>query len=181
MGMAKSAPRGDLLAALRRLSGSSKTASTSITKPMTARSASTQAASDPEVKKMQMQLAKLGYQPGPADGVNRPATASAMGYFRQNYGVPASASQHGCEEKPSRYASPSVMQPTPKAKPMAMQAKKMAKPATNKADVKKMQVHLAKLGYEPGPANGVTQTGNSQCDGLFQAKLWGICLSFPTR
>ena len=114
----------------------------------TARPVHKRPAGDPAVRDMQIKLAKAGYNPGSADGLNGPATARALDNFRKSLGLPSSTS-HGnlmlaldraaASGAASHSAAPKTAQKLPPADP----------------GVKKMQVLLKKAGYNPGPTDGV--------------------------
>ena len=50
-------------------------------------------AGDSGVREMQTLLASLGYNPGPANGVESPETSKALGQFHQSMGLPGSTSR----------------------------------------------------------------------------------------
>lgn len=85
LGLPSSTSRGNLMLALDRAAASGASAPKKAAKLPPA---------DPGVKKMQVLLKKAGYDPGPADGIKRPQTVSALTKFRETLGLPSSTS-HG--------------------------------------------------------------------------------------
>jgi TPR repeat protein len=77
-------------------------------------------------------LVRLGYDPGPVDGVWGPSTASAVGGFQRDHDLRCSRELNG---------------PTCDALLGSIRA---AEPST----VMRIQEYLSRLGYDPGPRNG---------------------------
>ncbi|MCF6199387.1 MAG: peptidoglycan-binding protein [Hyphomicrobiaceae bacterium] len=124
-------------------------------------------AADPGVKEVQVLLAQAGYKPGPADGVKGGATTRALNNFRETLGLPSSTS-HGNLMLALKRAAASNVSAT---------KKKKAK-SSKKADIKVMQMQLAKLGYEPGPADGVSRPATANALGYFRQN-YGVPHSAP--
>ncbi len=132
-----------------------------------AKPAATQPAADPAIKQMQMLLAQAGYKPGPADGIQGAATATALNNFKKTLGLPSSTSHANLMLALERAAASNAS------------AKKKTKAKSSKqAQLKNMQKQLIKLGYEPGPADGVHRPATANAMGYFRQN-YGVPDSAP--
>jgi len=166
----KHCPKANVMEKLVKKASISKTAvrpKTVQKKVMVAKPAAKLPAADPGIKKMQMLLAEAGYKPGPADGVQGAATTRALNNFRATLGLPSSTS-HG-----------NLMLALERAAASNASAKEKTKKKSSKqAKLKTMQKQLIKLGYEPGPADGVHRAATANAMGYFRQN-YGVSDTAP--
>ena len=99
---------------------------------------------DPQLHKTQSLLNDLGYHPGPADGMMGKKTKHAIIQFQRDHGLPETGTPDS--------RTMELMQQKPSQKKT-----QAASPAKAKYDknLHEAQGYLRKLGYGPGPADGM--------------------------
>ena len=103
-------------------------------------------ASAETVRGIQQQLLSQGYDPGPVDGVNGFLTRAAIMAYQHDKGLPVTG------EVSERLLKQIVFG---ESKSQAVTSDKQAVPKETVTLIKTVQKILAKMGYDPGPVDGI--------------------------
>lgn len=101
------------------------------------------------IRGIQRQLLSQGYDPGPVDGVNGFLTRASIMAYQHDKGLPVTG------EVSERLLKQIVFG---ESNPLSAGSAKQTIPADTIALVKAVQQILAKMGYDPGPIDGIVGT-----------------------
>ena len=132
---------------------------------------------DDRIRKMQTLLTSMGYNPGPIDGYDGPETRKAAAEFNISNDLPEKASTgstiavleglKGDDGIPKTETTMAIATPTTFEATAPTLASAPTPAPVGDSRVRKMQTLLAKMGYSPGPANGINTPATKQAAGEF--------------
>jgi TPR repeat protein/peptidoglycan hydrolase-like protein with peptidoglycan-binding domain len=107
----------------------------------------------PEIEEIQRLLARLSFDPGPADGRIGPRTQAAIAAFQQSLDLPVTRRPSAALLQALHIAVRAV--PAETAVTSAVTSAPVSEPPLTAARIKEIQRELRRLGFNPGPIDGL--------------------------
>lgn len=107
-------------------------------------------------RSIQRELAARGYEPGPVDGIHGLLTRASIMAFQHDKGMPVTGEANDAVLKAIIFGAPPASEDKPKI------------PEETTALIEAVQEILAKMGYDPGPVDGLIGPGTARAIRSFE-------------